>query len=247
MNVLAAELQSRSEKLNEAVLQKLYENPFWHSRFGTRGRTHSKQDGNFHFQYLCEALHSNDVRVLTRYAQWLQRVLTTRGMCTLHLSENFERLADVIRDEQLSDSTTAIDYLQSAVAALFDAGPVHRWWGSATLRVVTAAQRMLRSQFGALWGTRPIDRHHGLAHHLCFAVDAVALGRPEIFAAYRSWVMPFLASNGVPEAESDATFAALESAVREDAGNDSLRAEVALSVADLLGGRGVSAGSSARA
>ena len=100
---LVARLDASAERLTTRVLAEMYADPFWHARFGERADRYGRQDGRFHVDYVIQALQADDVGIIEHYARWLQQVLTSRGMCTRHLAENFARLADAIRDEAWPD------------------------------------------------------------------------------------------------------------------------------------------------
>lgn len=114
---LIERIEAAAEALTTRVLGEMYKDPFWHARFGERADKHGRQDGLFHIKYLKEALIANDAHVMEEYARWLQALLTTRGMCTLHLDENFERLAVAIR-ETIEDSEPAVRMLEAARKAM---------------------------------------------------------------------------------------------------------------------------------
>lgn len=114
---LTARIEAAANELTDRVLGEMYKNPFWHKRYGERADKHGRQDGLFHIKYLSEALTSNDANVMEQYARWLQALLTTRGMCTLHIDENFALLAAAIRDT-IPDSAPAVHMLERARQAL---------------------------------------------------------------------------------------------------------------------------------
>lgn len=114
---LIAALRARGAELSKRAIAEMYRRPFWRERFGDRGRRHSDDDGRHHVSYLVEALEAKDPEIMRRYSRWLQPVLTTRGMCTRHLDENFELLGRVIR-EDLGPADDALEYLQAAREAL---------------------------------------------------------------------------------------------------------------------------------
>src|ERR1043165_7247139 len=93
VNELAARLEAHAEELVRESLEAMYRDPFWLERFGERGRKFAREDRMYPLKYLPAALSIGATQTLEDYARWLQRVLTTRGMCTLHIEENFARLA----------------------------------------------------------------------------------------------------------------------------------------------------------
>lgn len=159
---LIAAIEERGAALTTRVLEEQYRDPFWHARFGERADKHGRQDGNFHLQYLAQALASDDPNVMHNYARWLQQVLTTRGMCTRHLAENFDRLAAAIADA-IPDSEPAVAMLRAATTALqYDDH---------------AARRVQQ-----LTGATPEEREL-----LAYAADAIALRMPSVFTNHVAW------------------------------------------------------------
>src|SRR3954465_800704 len=119
VTTLADAIEARSQILADRALEAMYRDPFWDARFGERGRRYAREDNVHHIAYLVQALRAASVDLLTNYARWLQRVLTTRGMCSRHIGENFERVA-----EGIGDAAPAFAFLDEAAAALaYDGGP----------------------------------------------------------------------------------------------------------------------------
>lgn len=115
---LADQLLEHGPRLTAAVLVEMYKDPFWELRFGARGRHHSQKDGDYHVQYLLQALAADDARVFESYARWLREVLVSRGMCSQHLAENFTRLADAIDAEPWDERAKASAILRRGATAL---------------------------------------------------------------------------------------------------------------------------------
>ena len=157
---LTARIEAAANELTDRVLGEMYKNPFWHRRFGERADKHGRQDGLFHIKYLSEALTSNDANVMEQYARWLQALLTTRGMCTLHLDENFALLAAAIR-ESIPDSEPAGRMLAAARQALFYA---------------PSPARTLQDFVPRLPGK--------LHYYASYAADALHLNLPKVFTDY---------------------------------------------------------------
>ena len=206
---LVARLDASAERLTTRVLAEMYADPFWHARFGERADRHGRQDGRFHVDYVIQALQADDVGIIEHYARWLQQVLTSRGMCTRHLAENFARLADAIRDEAWPDGDAAIAMLDAARAALtYPAGPA-RDVQQAEPALAVAATRAVAAAGPADGAAEPT---RDLAEIVDHAADAIALGRPDGFARHAVWLAGFLASSGVPRAQLVAQLEALAAA-----------------------------------
>jgi hypothetical protein len=175
--LLADRLLAVAGELTDRVLAEMYRDPFWHARFGEpRAGKHGRQDGHHHLAYLAEALRAGDAGVMERYARWLQQVLTTRGMCTQHLAENFDRLGRAIAERGVPDGERAVALLAAATAALrYDGGPA----------------RALQDRADAIAGGDA-----ALATLASYLADAVALARPSLFAGHAAWYAAWLEQRG---------------------------------------------------
>jgi hypothetical protein len=171
---LVVRLQAHAETLTTRVLDEMYLDPFWMLRFGERGRQFARQDGQFHLSYLIESLVAGDPEVVVRYARWLQSVLTTRGMCTRHIDENFDRLSRAI-GETVPDSAAACEYLA---------------WARRALTYEAAVPREIQAA-AATSGASPARLFDGnqLPYLLSYLADAVALDRPDVFAEHVVWLV----------------------------------------------------------
>jgi hypothetical protein len=195
--LLADRLLAASEELTEQVIGDMYRDPFWFDRFGApRADRHGRQDGNHHVAYLAEALRAVDPLVMERYARWLQQVLTTRGMCSRHLAENFERLGRAIAERGWPHHARAVELLEAAVDALrYEGGPA----------------RAVQDRVGAIAGD-----DDELATFASYLSDALALGRPPLFAAHAAWYAGFAERRDRPAATVEGLLARLrEGALRE--------------------------------
>lgn len=185
MSLIAA-LEEKGAALSAKAIEQMYESdPFWKSRFAERGRSYANADGVFHLKYLLQALRSDNVEVLTTYARWLQSVLVARGMCSLHLAENFDRFAALISAE-IPGSAQAVDLLKQASKALeyFD-GP-----GQQLQRCAAAVSDALAGTDGA-HPTRA-----DVSTLVSYLGDALQAARPELFVGYAAWLSDFLRSRG---------------------------------------------------
>ena len=188
---LVARLEREAPALSASVIAAMYEHPFWLERFGERGRKFAAEDGQRHVAYLVQAVVAQDPGVLVRYARWLRSVLTTRGMCSRHLEENFERLARAI-GATIEDAAVATEYLREACLALrYDANPA-RELEDATPRLADAAAAELeRAHPGAIsvWGTRGEVAHRDdLVHYLSYLSDGAEIRRADGFLNYVAFV-----------------------------------------------------------
>lgn len=208
---LASLLDQAAERLTARVLAEMYRDPFWYARFGERAERRGREDGRFHIDYLMQALIADDATVMANYARWLQQVLTSRGMCTRHIAENFERLGVAIADERWTDGHVAIAMLDAAIAALrYDrgaAGDVHERMS----RIVADAM--------AAYTSRHPDAPAGapeFAELVSYAADALALGAPHVFVDHVCWLAGFLEQRGEERAVLVARLEGLLAASRGD-------------------------------
>ena len=145
--LLTHNLTEQSKQLGKRVLDEMYENPFWQERFGERGRRKAEEDSGYHVSYLVQALSASDPRIFTKYARWLQTVLVSRGMCTRHIVENFERLARAITDN-IAEAEPALAILRAGHDALrYDAGPGRE--------LQEIAPRLVQAAVDALYTSQP--------------------------------------------------------------------------------------------
>ncbi len=193
---LMQELEAEARALTLRVVDEMYRDPFWSARFGERGRKFSEEDGQYHVTYLVQALGAQQPEVLARYARWLRSVLTARGMCTRHLTENFERLALAVRDLS-ADGQLAVEYLEAACGAL-------RAELGRAQPLAAESERLTASVCAWLDGdgAAPEDaggaaslpeRQQLVASLLSYLADAVALGRAQQLVAHVLWLDGWLA------------------------------------------------------
>ena len=188
---LVARLAREAPALSASVIAAMYEHPFWLERFGERGRKFASEDGQQHVAYLVQALVAHDPAVLTRYARWLRSVLTTRGMCSRHLEENFERLARAI-GATVDDAAVATEYLREACLALsYEANPARELQDAMPRLADAAAAELERAHPGAIsvWGTHGEVAHRDdMLHYLSYLSDAAEIRKPEGFLDYVAFV-----------------------------------------------------------
>lgn len=172
---LLERLRRDKHLLAEHVVEDMRADPFWNERFEARGRTHAIQDLVFHIDYLIQAIEGNDLGIIDRYARWLQGLLTTRGMSSLHIADSFGRLAGAIGD------ATARRYLVAArTSLLYEAGSA-RNVQERIRDVVTSGQ------------PGPIE---DTAYYFAYLADAIALGQPNVFFDHIVWLAAYLKKNG---------------------------------------------------
>lgn len=211
MDALVRHLESRSAELSRRALAEMYEDPFWLARFGARGQRFAEQDGEYHVSYLVSALALGNADVFTGYARWLQTLLVSRGMCTRHVAENFERLAQVIAAD-VADAQPAVDLLHVAVEALrYDGGPA-RALQELSERLADAVVARGEAEGAGL-------RRKDVLDLLSYLADAVHLDRTGLFAAHVEWLAGFFEGRRVPAEHLRWTLARLDLELAELAGD----------------------------
>ena len=199
---LAADwIVSRIDHLASEAFAGMYANPFWDARFGDRGRRYALEDQRHHLEHLVLALNEEHPEMLTEYAKWLQVVLTSRGMCTRHLADNFILLGDLLRTSGPATVHPACRYLEMAAGALtYQEGPEGALHGAAE-KLISDAIAVL---FGAETGESIIDGDHlvqcqdDVSYHLSYLADALALENPGLFTEHIRWTEGFFITLGRP-------------------------------------------------
>lgn len=215
---LASRIEARADALAARAFARMYENPFWDARFGERGRRFAAQDQHHHLRYLIIALRIGGPGTLAWYARWLQTVLTSRGMFSRHLHENFARLAEAIVAEGIEEPDPALAYLRAGEDAL-------RYPEGAARAVQDATVDLTDDVVSSLYGRHPdwLDRwgeagrarcRDDVTYHLSYLADGLALERPDLFAGYVVWTAGYLETLGIPRDHLAETLAALDQAAR---------------------------------
>lgn len=160
LDAIAAEVRAHAGAIAERITDATFEDPFWTKRYGDRGRKRAEEDAAYHVEYLVQALVARDAEIMRRYARWLQTLLTSRGMCTAHLDENFARVGAAIVSEV--PRAYAIDgYVKAARGALVYTGGPPREVQSAAERADVSIRELV-----------------------VYLADALALGQASTFAAH---------------------------------------------------------------
>jgi hypothetical protein len=217
MTDLADEIAARAETLAGRALEQMYLDPFWEERFGERGRRFARDDNLHHVAYLVEAIRAESPDLLANYARWLQRILTTRGMCSRHLAENFSHLAEAIRQTGVADGQSASAYLRAAADALaYTEGPAHAMQLAAT-EVAVRASETIHARHPELLArpgeTSRASSLRDLEHQLSFLADGLALGRSDVYTDYIRWSAGFLSRRSIPVDYLVETLGALDEAM----------------------------------
>jgi hypothetical protein len=224
MKGLTERLQAQSLPVARRAIAEMYQNPFWQDRFGAHGRELAEQDGVFHLSYLLQALAASDPSVLTNYARSLQTQLVSRGMCSRHISEHFERLERAISD-LVPESAAAGELLRAARLALtYDDGPGRElqllsdslaekaldalesrqpsWFSAASSYVSMASFESILQAERARW-------KGDLLELISYLADAIRADRLELFSTHVVWSRGFFMRRQGPSARVEETLYAL--------------------------------------
>lgn len=192
MQSLAREVEGRTQRLAEASVAHLYEDPFWFARYGEeRARRFGGEDAVFHVRYLVQALDAKDAGVMERYARWLQGLLVPRGMSSRHLATHFQGLHDALVREGLTQPPLALEYMRAAEAALDwpegDARAVH----TARAELVRDTLRELSAREGAPTPGQAGRLEEEVLLQLSYVMDAMGTKRPGLFLEHARWYAGF--------------------------------------------------------
>jgi hypothetical protein len=237
VTALADAIEARAQSLADRAHEAMYRDPFWDARFGERGRRFSEEDNLHHVSYLVQALRADAADLLSGYARWLQSVLTTRGMCSRHIAQNFGRLSDALRAEQIVDAEPALALLDVASAALtYDGGPARAVQGAAEPVAARAAQAI--GQRHPTWSDPPDSSGAALLRDdllllLSYLADALANGRDDLFVTHVRWMASYAAQRGRPATYVRELLWALDEALGDALGDgDVATVRAAFSAAD---------------
>ena len=200
-SVAADWIASRIDHLAAEAFAGMYSNPFWDARFGDRGRRHALEDQRHHLDHLVLALKVEHPEMLAEYAKWLQVVLTSRGMCTRHLADNFMLLGDLLDLAGDSRVNPARHYLEMAVDALaYREGPAGAVHCAAETLVEDAIPIMFEvgTAEPTIKDDDPDQCRDDVSYLLSYLADALALERPELFTEHVRWTDGFYITLGRP-------------------------------------------------
>ena len=166
---------------------------------------------------MVQAFRAGSADLLTNYARWLQRVLTTRGMCSRHIEENFDRLVEAIRSEEIEDAGPALELLEAASLALaYDDGPARAVQVVAMPVAARAAEVVFERHLD--WPARLGDRggescRDDVLYQLSYLADAIANGRPDLFGDHVRWTAGFFERRGRPSGYLRETLLSLDDVI----------------------------------
>lgn len=108
----SARLMYDKESIARAVTGKLYDEcPELIDRHGERGRQKTLQDMHYNIEHLIPAVDLEDAEMFVKYVQWLDNMLSSRGVLTKYTRRCLELVNDEARaryDVTESDAITSI-------------------------------------------------------------------------------------------------------------------------------------------
>ncbi|MFD1031274.1 hypothetical protein [Metaplanococcus flavidus] len=88
-------------------------------RFGEKGVMHTEKDNHHHLDHLETAFDIDDDAIFLDYTKWLESVLSSRGVETALIVDNFERLMKILPGKvELEEETFMLACLKKANALL---------------------------------------------------------------------------------------------------------------------------------
>jgi hypothetical protein len=107
------------DSIIEEVTDGIYRDyPILLEKYGERGRQKCKEDNEHHIKYLQTAANMDEEKYFVDYAHWLNGILTSRGMKTEHLIDNFQRLKNAFEKSIEDDQKIFSNMLESAIDSL---------------------------------------------------------------------------------------------------------------------------------
>jgi MerR family transcriptional regulator, light-induced transcriptional regulator len=195
LSALTNSLTARKEALTLQVVDDMYQNPFWTNRFGDRGRKFAEADGQRHVDYLVQAIEVESPEILLNYTRWLRNVLTQRGMCSRHIGENLERLANAIEGNNLPDAPVAVSYLHQAVQALtYTDDSCREIQSNEDLLVQQTMHQISKASVEHVPGVSSRD---DVRYFISYLVDALHMDTHQVFVDYIIWQGKYLEEQGL--------------------------------------------------
>lgn len=111
--------QKQLEEIIGKVVAGIYtDSPELHEKFGDRGKEKCREDNHHHFKQLQAAEKLGNEQAFIDYAHWLNGILTSRGIKTEHLTDNFESIIAVLKEYEAEKNSRYSEMLKSAIKSL---------------------------------------------------------------------------------------------------------------------------------
>lgn len=113
----AAELSAKSTALVEATMREMYRrDPKLQARYGEAGKKRCREDVDFHFCTLIEAMAANDAKMFIRYVEWGKIVLVSRKVRTDDLIQCLMIMQEIVEQSvSVPAAKFANGYVQQAI------------------------------------------------------------------------------------------------------------------------------------
>lgn len=103
----------------DQVTEEIYRDyPVLLEKYGEQGRKKCREDNEHHIKHLQTAVSLGDKQFFIDYAHWLNGILTSRGMKTDHLVDNFKRLHSAFKNSQDDLSAKFTNILEDSINSL---------------------------------------------------------------------------------------------------------------------------------
>ncbi|UOQ46008.1 hypothetical protein MUN89_08860 [Halobacillus salinarum] len=110
------------DTLVHQVVEEIYvAYPELWERFGNNGRERTEEDNYHHLDHLSSAFEMESADFFLDYTKWLNNVLTSRGVGTGLIIDNYERIIRLLKNatwENDEERTAFINYLQEGLHTL---------------------------------------------------------------------------------------------------------------------------------
>ncbi|MFQ3544800.1 hypothetical protein Q7A53_11960 [Halobacillus rhizosphaerae] len=110
------------ELIVHQVVREIYDAyPDLLDKFGENGRLRTEEDNYHHLNHLVSAYEMRNIDFFIDYTLWLNTLLTSRGVGTPIIIDNFERLVRLLKQNSLENEeecSMCIDYLKESLQKL---------------------------------------------------------------------------------------------------------------------------------
>jgi hypothetical protein len=119
---VAAILDNSRDELAEAITDRHYElHPELAERFGPAGRSHCREDAQYHLSYLSAAVAAGTPAFFTEYVGWCKAMLGARRIPADDLAENLGIAGTPIASIAVSTSRPEVIFVIASAALLASA------------------------------------------------------------------------------------------------------------------------------
>ncbi|MCP3031312.1 hypothetical protein LF817_08115 [Halobacillus sp. A1] len=106
-------------QMAQQVTEEIYEAyPTLWSRFGQNGRDRTEEDNHHHLDHLYAAYEMKSASFFLDYTDWLNTLLTSRGVGTNLIIDNFQRLIENLEKIQWEDEIEKESFIRYLALAI---------------------------------------------------------------------------------------------------------------------------------